>query len=136
PPYLDAARALAAPRAAQVAARGRSVETERPLTRARRGMVTCPHARASEAGLDVLRAGGSAVDGALAASAVLAVVYPHMTSVGGDAFWLIHPAREGGVRFLDAGGAATAAGTLDTFRARGLAEIPYRGVLPATVTVP
>ncbi len=113
-----------------------SVETERPLARAGRGMVTCPHALGSEAGREALRAGGSAVDAAIAASAVLAVVYPHMTSVGGDAFWLIHPARAGGVRFLDAGGAATAAATLDAFRARGLMEIPYRGVLPATVTVP
>ena len=110
--------------------------TERPLTRARRGMVTCPHTLASEAGVEALRAGGSAVDAAIAASAVLAVVYPHMTSVGGDAFWLIHEARAGGVRFLDGGGAATAAATLDAFRARGLADIPYRGVLPATVTVP
>src|SRR6185503_8334016 len=99
-------------------------------------MVTCPHTLASEAGVEALRAGGSAVDAAIAASAVLAVVYPHMTSVGGDAFWLIHQARAGGVRFLDAGGAATVAATLDAFRARGLAEIPYRGVLPATVTVP
>jgi gamma-glutamyltranspeptidase/glutathione hydrolase len=99
-------------------------------------MVTCPHTLASEAGVDTLRAGGTAVDAAIAASAVLAVVYPHMTSVGGDAFWLIYPAHEGGVQFLDAGGAATAAATLDAFRARGLAEIPYRGVLPATVTVP
>jgi gamma-glutamyltranspeptidase len=112
------------------------VETERPLTRARHGMVTCPHALASEAGVDALRGGGSAVDAAIAASAVLAVVYPHMTSLGGDAFWLIHQAHGGGVRFLDAGGAATAAATLDAFRSRGLAEIPYRGILPATVTVP
>ena len=52
-------------------------------------MVTCPHALASEAGVDALRGGGSAVDAAIAASAVLAVVYPHMTSLGGDAFWLI-----------------------------------------------
>ena len=88
-----------------------SVETERPLTRARRGMVTCPHALASEAGVEALRAGGSAVDAAIAASAVLAVVYPHMTSLGGDAFWLdLSRRRTARVRaFLDAGGAATAA---------------------------
>jgi gamma-glutamyltranspeptidase len=112
------------------------VEAPRPLTLAPRGMVTCPHALASAAGLDVLQAGGSAVDAAIAASAVLSVVYPHMTSVGGDAFWLIHMAGQGGVRYLDAGGRAPAAATLAAFEARGLAEIPYRGVLPATVTVP
>jgi gamma-glutamyltranspeptidase len=99
-------------------------------------MVTCPHALASAAGVEMLRAGGTAVDAAIAASAVLSVVYPHMTSVGGDAFWLIHVARDGGVRFLDAGGCAPAAASIAAFQARGLAEIPYRGVLPATVTVP
>jgi gamma-glutamyltranspeptidase len=99
-------------------------------------MVTCPHALASAAGVEMLRAGGSAVDAAIAASAVLSVVYPHMTSVGGDAFWLIHAVRDGGVRFLDAGGRAPAAASIAAFQARGLAEIPYRGVLPATVTVP
>src|SRR3989442_234918 len=56
-------------------------------------MVSCPHALASEAGVEILKAGGSAVDAAIAASAVLSVVYPHMTSVGGDAFWLIYDAR-------------------------------------------
>ena len=56
-------------------------------------MVACPHALASEAGVEILKAGGSAVDAAIAASAVLSVVYPHMTSVGGDAFWLIYDAR-------------------------------------------
>ena len=70
-------------------------------------------------------------------SAVLSVVYPHMTSVGGDAFWLIHRLRAP---------AACASWTRaeppppprrwTLVRARGLTEIPYRGVLPATVTVP
>jgi gamma-glutamyltranspeptidase/glutathione hydrolase len=99
-------------------------------------MVTSPHALASEAGVAMLRAGGSAVDAAVAAAAVLSVVYPHMTSIGGDSFWLVHPAREGGVRFLDGGGRAPAAATLAAFQARGLVVVPYRGVLPATVTVP
>ncbi len=106
------------------------------LTRAARGMVASPHRLASEAGLESLRAGGSAVDAAIAAAAVLCVVYPHMTSVGGDAFWLIHDARRGGVRYLNGGGRAAAAGTLDWFASRGLAEIPLRGIVPATLTVP
>ncbi len=62
------------------------IRTGRPATLATRGMVTSPHALASAAGSDVLRHGGSAVDAAIATSAVLAVVYPHMTSIGGDAF--------------------------------------------------
>ena len=99
-------------------------------------MVTCPHALASAAGVDVLRAGGSAVDAAIAASAVLAVVYPHMTSAGGDAFWLVYGARDKRVQFLGAGGRAARAADIAWFRERGLGEIPLKGVLPATVTTP
>jgi gamma-glutamyltranspeptidase/glutathione hydrolase len=112
------------------------IRTGRPATLATNGMVTCPHSLASAAGVDVLRAGGSAIDAAIAASAVLSVVYPHMTSVGGDAFWLIHDAKTGQVRYLDGGGRAAQAGTIAAFEKRGLTEVPYRGVLPATLTVP
>lgn len=55
----------------------------------RRGMVTSPHRLASEAGLGVLRDGGNAVEAAIATAAALSVLYPHMTGIGGDAFWLI-----------------------------------------------
>src|SRR5260370_5716861 len=99
-------------------------------------MVTSPHSLASQAGVQILQAGGSAVDAAIAAAAVLAVVYPHMTSVGGDAFWLIHDARTGAVHSLDAAGGAAEAGTLDWVRARGLGESPLRGIVPATPPVP
>jgi gamma-glutamyltranspeptidase/glutathione hydrolase len=99
-------------------------------------MVSCPHALASEAGVEMLKAGGSAIDAAIAASAVLSVVYPHMTSVGGDAFWLIYDAARRQVRFLNAGGRASTAATIQWFHERGLDEIPLRGILPATVTVP
>ncbi|HJR00776.1 MAG TPA: gamma-glutamyltransferase, partial [Methylomirabilota bacterium] len=99
-------------------------------------MVASPHALASEAGVAILRAGGSAVDAAIAAAAVLSVVYPHMTSLGGDAFWLIHDGRTGAVRSLEAAGRAAAGATLDWFAGRGLREIPVRGIVPATLTVP
>jgi gamma-glutamyltranspeptidase len=112
------------------------ITTGRPATLAPNGMVTCPHALASQAGVDVLRAGGSAIDAAIAASAALSVLYPHMTSVGGDAFWLIYDARTKQVRYIDGGGRAAATGTVDNFKKRGLSEVPYRGALPATLTVP
>ena len=101
-----------------------------------KGMVTCPHALASQAGVDVLRAGGSAVDAAIATSAALAVIYPHMTGLGGDAFWLIYDAKTGAVRHLDGGGRAAACASIDWFSQRGMAEVPFRGVLPATLTTP
>jgi len=110
--------------------------TGRPATTAPNGLVTSPHSLASAAGLDLLRAGGSAVDAALATSAALSVLYPHMTGIGGDAFWLIHDARTGQVRYIDGGGRATAGGTLDAFARRGLSEVPLKGVLPGTLTVP
>ena len=103
-------------------------------TLAMRGMVACPHALASAAGVDALRSGGSAVDAALAAASSLAVLYPHMCGVGGDAFWLIYDAAANKVSYLDGGGRAAAAATLERFA--GQAEIPFRGLAPATLTTP
>jgi gamma-glutamyltranspeptidase len=112
------------------------VPTGRPPSFAPRGIVTCSHSLAAEAGVEVLKAGGSAVDAAIAASAVLSVVYPHMTGLGGDAFWLIYDARRNAVRFLDGGGQAAASATVAWFGSQGVREIPLRGILPATLTVP
>jgi gamma-glutamyltranspeptidase len=53
------------------------------------GMVTAPHHLAAQAGASVLRDGGNAVEAMVAAAAAIAVVYPHMNSIGGDGFWLI-----------------------------------------------
>jgi gamma-glutamyltranspeptidase/glutathione hydrolase len=112
------------------------IRTGRPVTQGTNGMVSSPHALASSAGVDVLRAGGTAVDAAIAASAVLAVVYPHMTGVGGDAFWLIHHGASGEVKYLNGGGKAAAGSTLEALAQRGLQEIPLTGIVPATLTVP
>ena len=108
----------------------------RPPTLAPKAMVCSPHALASAAGVDVLRAGGSAVDAAIATSAALSVLYPHMTGIGGDAFWLIREAGSGKVRYLAGGGRASRNGDLAWFEARAMREIPLTGVLPATLTVP
>jgi gamma-glutamyltranspeptidase/glutathione hydrolase len=74
------------------------------------------------------------VDAAVAAASSLAVLYPHMCSIGGDAFWLIYDARANKVSYLDGGGRAAASATLERFA--GQAEIPFRGLAPATLTTP
>ncbi len=99
-------------------------------------MVVSPHGLASAAGIEALKAGGGAVDAALAAAATLAVIYPHMTGLGGDAFWLIYDAAAHRVRYLDGAGCAARAASIEWFQAHGMAQIPYRGILPATLTVP
>jgi gamma-glutamyltranspeptidase len=113
-----------------------TIYTGRPATLAPQGMVASPHALASAAGVDVLRAGGSAVDAAIATSAALSVIYPHMTSVGGDAFWLIYDARAHRVRYLDGAGRAARSASTERLHAAGLETIPLRGITPATLTVP
>ena len=58
-------------------------------TTSRGGMVVAPHHLASEAGQRVLAGGGNAIEAIIAASAAIAVVYPHMNWLGGDNFFLI-----------------------------------------------
>jgi oxamate amidohydrolase len=95
---------------------------------ARRGMVTAPHHLASEAGLRVLRDGGNAVEAMVAMAATIAVVYPHMTAIGGDGFWLVAAPGSDPVG-IDACGRTGAAVSADLYR--GHAAIPARGPLAA-----
>jgi gamma-glutamyltranspeptidase/glutathione hydrolase len=95
-----------------------------------RGMAVAPHALAAQSAVAVLRDGGNAVDAMIAAAATIAVVYPHMNSIGGDAFWLIHTPGET-PRAIDAAGCAAAAASIDYYRERGFAAIPFRGGVAA-----
>ncbi len=98
--------------------------------RSRRGMVTSPHHLASAAGLAVLREGGNAIEAAVAMAATLPVVYPHMTSIGGDGFWIISvPGKE--PIAIDACGAAAIAATPELYAKAGHKSIPWRGPLAA-----
>lgn len=98
-------------------------------------MITSPHHRATLAGLDVLRRGGTAIDAAIAVSSVLAVVYPQMCTLGGDAFWLIWNAHAGELKALNASGRSGLRATREYYRSQGLGSIPPRGYLAAN-TVP
>ncbi len=100
-----------------------------------RGMVTSPHYLATQAGVDMLRKGGTALDAAIAVAAVLAVVYPQMCSIGGDNFWLAHEAATGRLHGINASGRSGEKVTRDFFAQRGLSAIPLRGPL-AACTVP
>jgi gamma-glutamyltranspeptidase/glutathione hydrolase len=96
-------------------------------------MVATAVPAASAAGVEMLAAGGNAIDAALGAAAVLCVVEPMMTGVGGDAFALVWSAREGRLAGLNGSGRAPAAATADAYRARGLTAIAPGGILSATV---
>jgi oxamate amidohydrolase len=102
--------------------------------RARGGMVAAPHMAAAEAGRDVLKDGGNAIEAAVAAAAAIAVAYPHMNNIGGDGFWLIRE-RSGKVRYIEACGPAGAKATRALYRDQGHERIPERGPL-AALTVP
>src|SRR2546428_12138401 len=70
----------------------------------RRGVVAAPHHAAVEAGRAALAEGGNALEAMVAMAATIAVVYPHMTQLGGDGFWLVRE-PSGRVRALMAAGA-------------------------------
>lgn len=99
-------------------------------------MVSAPHYLASASGLETLRRGGSAVDAAIAVGATLCAVYPHMTGLGGDGFWLIAGAGTDGVQAVNASGPSAQDATIEYYRQHGYEdEIPARGAL-AALTVP
>lgn len=104
-----------------------------PLARGPHGAVVAPHHLATSAGLAILRAGGSAVDAAIATNAVLAVVMPGACGIGGDAFWLIWDAASGRQHALNGSGRSPAGASADDLRARGLEAIPSRGALSVTI---
>jgi gamma-glutamyltranspeptidase/glutathione hydrolase len=98
------------------------------------GMVCSPDHLASAAGAAILRGGGSAADAAVATSAVLAVVAPHMCGMGGDLFALVHPAV-GPPDTLVAAGRAGHGADPERLRAEGHTRMPFRGDVRA-VPVP
>jgi len=99
-----------------------------------RGAVASPHHLATTVGVGVLRAGGGAVDAAVATNVALAVVAGHSCGLGGDAFWLIHDPLTGVVHALNGSGRSAAGATIEAVRAAGHRTMPQRG--PWSVTVP
>lgn len=104
---------------------------QRPPTLARDGMIAASHPLAAGAGLEALSSGGHAVDAAIAAAAVLAVVEPSASGVGGDAFFLIHDATSGRVHALNGSGCAPSGLSRASFE--GLSSVPVLGSRSHTV---
>jgi gamma-glutamyltranspeptidase len=100
----------------------------------RRGVVAAPHGAAVEAGRAVLSEGGNALEAMVAMAAAMVALYPHMTHLGGDAFWLIRE-PSGRVRALMGAGRAGAEASPAFYREHGHDAIPQRGPL-AALTAP
>lgn len=96
-------------------------------------MVVSPHYLASMAGSRMLQKGGNAFDASVAISACLAVVYPHMTGLGGDSFWLLHSTHDKQIRAFNGSGRSGYKVTRKAYA--GEDSIPYRGSRSA-ITVP
>jgi gamma-glutamyltranspeptidase/glutathione hydrolase len=126
--FIFAAMVWAADRPAGRARAGRSAVW------ARNGMVATSQPLAAQAGLRILQQGGNAVDAALATAAVLNVVEPMSTGVGGDMFALVYIAKTGELRGLNGSGFSPQAATPEFFLKRGLSSIPTYG--PYSVSVP
>src|SRR5215468_10862893 len=100
---------------------------------ARNGMVATSQPLASAAALRVLQDGGNAVDAAITAAAVLNVVEPNSTGIGGDMFALVYMQQDAKPVGLNGSGWAGAKASVDFFRTRNLADVPLFGMLSVTV---
>lgn len=104
----------------------------RPTIVAQHGMVAAGHPLAAEAGMRILKAGGNAIDAAIATWAVQGQVEPGMTGLGADMFILYYNAQSGQVKFINATGYAAQAATIDFYKSKG--GIPDEG--PLSMSVP
>ena len=97
------------------------------------GMVATSHPLATQIGLDILKAGGNAIDAAIAANAALGLMEPTGNGIGGDLFAIVWIENEKKLYGLNASGRSPRNLTLDYFKSRKLARIPSYGPLPVSV---
>jgi len=105
----------------------------RSVVMAKNGMIATSQPLASAAGLKVLQDGGNAIDAAVTAAAVLAVVEPSMTGIGGDLFAIIYDAKTKTLKALNASGRSAYAATPEAYAKRNQTRMPGAGVLSVTV---
>ncbi|TGS82092.1 gamma-glutamyltransferase [Mesorhizobium sp. M3A.F.Ca.ET.174.01.1.1] len=106
----------------------------RSPVRATEAMAATSHPLATLAAIDMQRSGGNAMDAAVCAAAVQAVVEPQSTGIGGDCFVLYCPKGEGDVIAFNGSGRAPNAATVDWYLEKGFGELPKQG--PHAVTIP
>ncbi|MDH4107931.1 MAG: gamma-glutamyltransferase [Gammaproteobacteria bacterium] len=127
---LAAALLLAAGRIALGADTG--YPAHRPVVMGTQGMVAANNPLAAEAGLDVLRRGGNAVDAAIATAAVLNVVEPMMSGMAGSAFMLVYDSASGRLDALNASDVAPAAASLERFEAADMSSGLHLATVPGS----
>src|SRR5215469_5786871 len=97
------------------------------------GIVATSHVLASQAGAQILARGGSAIDAAIAANAVLGVTEPMMNGLGGDLFLLYWDAKSGKLYGLNASGWAPQGLTIEFLKRQGISTMPDDGIHSVTV---
>jgi len=112
---------------------GATQHQSRSVVMAPHGMVATSQPLAAQAGLDVLKAGGNAIDAAIAANAVLGVVEPMSCGLGGDLFAIVWDAKTKKLYGLNASGRSPYALNREVFREKKLADIPESGPLSWSV---
>jgi gamma-glutamyltranspeptidase/glutathione hydrolase len=116
---------------ASVSAQDRSHARSMVVTRY--GIVATSHVQASQAGAEILAHGGSAVDAAIAANAVLGVTEPMMNGIGGDLYAIYWEAKTGKLYGLNASGWAPQGLTLEHMKAKGATSMPEYSIDAVTV---
>jgi gamma-glutamyltranspeptidase/glutathione hydrolase len=107
--------------------------TARSMVISKYGIVATSYVQASQAGAEVLHQGGSAVDAAIAANAVLGVEEPMMNGIGGDLFAIYFDAKSGKLYGLNSSGWAPQGLTIEHMKARNVQKIPLRSIDAVTV---
>ena len=97
------------------------------------GMAATSQPLATQAALDILKKGGTALDAAIAANAMLGLVEPHACGIGGDIFAIIWDAKEKKLYGFNGSGRAPESLTMDVYKEKGLTYAPFLGPLPITV---
>ncbi len=110
------------------------MRASRPTTLATHGMIATPHYLATSAGLQVLEDGGSAMDAVICANAMLTVLYPDQTALGGDCFFMAFDAATGVTHGYNGSGPAPASADPQALLDQGWTAMPTKG--PFAITVP